>query len=174
MHLLSDEGLRWIQHRVGEEVNCAKLSAFELPWTNPHQLHDYAAASADLPPELPRRKTLELYVLRYTSSFTSLVFPVISKSLFMKTLDLAYGPRGVSGSASANACVYSFISLVGLFGFDDNLHGAIDSGFYASAAQRAIPHIVEEMTVDGLQSIMMLVSHFHVVILSMPYFPGHF
>ncbi|KAJ5981767.1 Transcription factor [Penicillium canescens] len=157
IHLLSDEGLRWIEHQVGEEVNRAKLSAFELPWTNPRRIHDYAAVSSDLPPELPRRKTVEVYVLRFTSSFTSLVFPVISKTLFMKTLDLAYGPRGVFGSTSANACVYSFISLVSLFGFDDNTHGAVDCGSYASTALRAVPHIIEEMTVDGLQSLMMLV-----------------
>ncbi|KAJ5817048.1 Transcription factor [Penicillium robsamsonii] len=104
-----------------------------------------------------------MYALRFTASFTSLVFPVISKSLFMKTLDLAYGPRGVFGHTSANACVCSFIALVNLFGFDDNMHGPVNFGSYASAAQKAVPHIIQEMTVDGLQSLVMLaIVEYHV------------
>ncbi|KAJ5962518.1 hypothetical protein N7501_007459 [Penicillium viridicatum] len=157
IYLLSDEGLRWIQRQAGEEVNCSKLSAFELPWANPHRLHDCTTVSGDIIPEIPRREILEMYVIRYTSSFTSLVFPVISKSLFMKTLDLVYGPRCVFGHTSANACVYSFIALMNLFGFDDNTHGAVYCGSYASAVQRAVPYIIEEMTVDGLQSLIILI-----------------
>jgi hypothetical protein len=165
IHLLSEQGLRWIQHQAGEEVNYAKLSASELPWANPHRLHDYATVSGDITPELPRREILDMYVLRFTSSFMSLVFPVISKSLFMKTLDLAYGPRGVFGHTSADACVYSCIALVNLFGFDDNIHGPVNCGSYASAAQKAVPHIIQEMTIDGLQSLVMLVSELLSVIL---------
>ncbi|KAI9926201.1 hypothetical protein MW887_004664 [Aspergillus wentii] len=157
IHLLSDEGIEWIEHQVGDKVNCAKLNALELPWTCPRLLHDDATILSDSVTKLPCREIVELYVSRYTSSFQSLVFPVISKSIFTKTLDLAYGPPGVFGYASARACVWSFLSLVGMFGFDINTYGAVDCGSYISEARGLLPSIIHEMTVDGLQSLVMLV-----------------
>jgi hypothetical protein len=62
-----------------------------------------------------------------------------------------------AGSASAKSCVYAFLSLVSLFGLDDNIHGAMDCQSYASAAQSFVIPVIEEMTVDGLQSLIMLV-----------------
>ncbi|KAJ5090706.1 hypothetical protein N7532_009390 [Penicillium argentinense] len=155
--LLSDEGRRWIEGQVGEEVSRERLSALELPWTNPRRLYEDVTMPSNCAPDQPRRSILEMYVMRYTSSFQSLVFPVISKSLFTKTLDLAYGPFHVFGYASAKSCAYSFLSLITLFGFDDDdAQRAVDCGSYASAAQRLVPHIIQEMTVDGLQSLIML------------------
>ncbi|OJJ37887.1 hypothetical protein ASPWEDRAFT_50899 [Aspergillus wentii DTO 134E9] len=109
-------------------------------------------------PDLPSQNILEMYVMRYTSAFQSLVCPVISKSLFMETLDLAYGPFHVFGYTSAKSCVYAFLSLVTLFGFDDDAYQAVDCGSYTSAAHRLVPDIIQEMTVDGLQSLIMLTS----------------
>lgn len=119
---------------------------------------DDAIISPSTSIELPCRSIVELYLMRFISSFQSLVFPVISKSLFMGTLDLAYGSREVFGHASAKACVYSLLSLVSLFGLDINEHGVVDCGSYVSEAQRLVPHIIQEMTDDGLQSLIMLVS----------------
>lgn len=158
IRLLSDEGVEWIEHQTGVKVNRAELSAFELPWANPRRLHGDAIDSTSTLIELPRRNIVELYLMRYISSFQNLVFPVISKSLFMGTLDLAYGLREVFGYASAKACVYSLLSLVCLFGLDDNEHELLDCGAYVSEAQRLVPSMIQEMTVDGLQSLTMLVS----------------
>jgi hypothetical protein len=161
IHLLSDEGRRWIERQVGEKVSHEKLYALELPWMNPSRLNeDTTMSSFDYAPDLPSRKIVHMYVVRYTSSFQSLVFPVIGRSLFSKTLDLAYGPRHAFGHASAKACVYSFLSFVTLFGFDDDVHGAAGWSSYASASQILIPHIIQETTVDGVQSLLMLVSWF--------------
>jgi len=96
----------------------------------------------------------------YCSSLHIPVFPVISKSLFIITLDLAYGLPEAIGSASARSCVYAFLSVVTQFGFDDNMHGAMDCGSYASAAQSYMAQITQEMTLDGLQSLIMLVRYF--------------
>lgn len=158
IHLLSDEGFEWIEHQVGEKVDRAKLSAFELPWTCPRRLLNDDTMLAGSLIELPRRELVELYVQRYTSSFQSLVFPVISKTMFVKTLDHAYGPPEVFGHASSKACVWSLLSLVTLFGLDTGEHGDSDCGWYILEAQRLMPRIIQEMTVDGLQSLMMLVS----------------
>lgn len=158
IHLLSDEDFEWIEHQIGERVNRAEFSALEFPQPNPRRLGDGAIDSISTPIELPHRNIVELYLMRYTSSFQSLVFPVISKSLFMRTLDLAYGLPEVFGYASAKACVYSLLSLVSLFGFNINEHGVLDLGSYVSEAQRLVPLVIQEMTADGLQSLIMLVS----------------
>ena len=93
----------------------------------------------------------------YCSSPHILVFPVISKSLFTRTLDLAYGSERAFGSDSAKSCVYAFLSVVTLFGYDDNIRGTMDCGSFASAARKFVAQITEEMTLDGLQSLIMLV-----------------
>ena len=159
--LFSDKGLDWIEERTGEQVNRAELSSFGISWTNLGRLRDEttdgispSARSIDL----PHRDSAERDLMRYTSSFQSLVFPVISKTLFKGTLDLAYGSSDVFGYASAKACVYTLISLVSLVGMDMNNHEVLDFGSYVSGAQRLVPRITQEMTVDGLQSLIMLVS----------------
>ncbi|CAG7970150.1 unnamed protein product [Penicillium salamii] len=154
--LLSAEGFRWIEAQVGEKIEEAKLNTFDLPWTCPRRLQEDNAITAGSVTELPRRQVVELYVRRYVSSFQTLVFPVISKSLFVQTLDLAYGPPELFGYASARACVWSFLSLVTLFGLDTNVSGTVDCGFSILEAQKLLPRLIQEMTVDGIQSLLML------------------
>lgn len=147
--LFSDAGRKWIESRTGEKVN---LETLELPWANTYRLYTESSI-----PVLPNRLIVESYAEMYCSSLHIPVFPVISKSLFTRTLNLAYGPAHVAGSASAKSCIYAFLSVVTQFGFDDNMHGAMDCGSYASAAQSFMARITQEMTLDGLQSLIMLV-----------------
>lgn len=156
-HIFSDEGQRWIESRVGESIDFDKLFSLELHWLKP--LRSYTDPEGfPLPlPELPSRPNVERYVQVYGSSFQSLVFPVISRSMFGETLDLAYSPVCPSGSASAKSCVYALLSIIYLFGFDDAIHGAMDCQSYGSAAQSFVTPVIEEMTIDGLQSLIMLV-----------------
>lgn len=156
MHLLSDEGQRWIESRTGENVRFEELCALDLPWANTRRLYMETLNAGSIH-ELPSRCSVESHVKQYFSSFQSLVFPVISKSLFEKTLDLAYGPRSSFGSASARSCVYAFLAVVNLFEIGDNLQEAMDCGYFASAAQTFTVQITQEMTVDGLQAVIMLV-----------------
>lgn len=157
MHLSSDEGRRWIESRTGEKVDFKKLCALELPWANTLRLYMEATSQSQPTPELPSRVIVDRYAGLYCSSFLGLVFPVISKSLLTKTLDLAYGPRRFFGADSARSCVYAFLSVVALFGFGESMHGAMDCGSYASSAQSYMAQITQEMTLCGLQSLIMLV-----------------
>ena len=150
----SDAGRRWIESRTGENVDLEALCALELPWANTYRFYTESSG-----PELPSRLVVEKYVEMYCSSLHIPVFPVISKSLFPRTLDLAYGTPQIIGSASARSCVYAFFSVVTQFGFDDNVHGATDCGSYASTAQSSMAQITQEMTLDGLQSLIMLVRY---------------
>ncbi|KAE8139517.1 hypothetical protein BDV38DRAFT_280872 [Aspergillus pseudotamarii] len=156
MHLLSDDGQRWIESRTGETVRFEELCALDLPWANTRRLYMETLNSGSIH-ELPSRCSVEGHVKQYFSSFQSLVFPVISKSLFEKTLDLAYGPRSSFGSASARSCVYAFLAVVNLFEIGDNLQEAMDCGYFASAAQTFMVQVTQEMTVDGLQAVIMLI-----------------
>lgn len=157
MRLSSDEGRRWIESRTGQKVDLDKLCALELPWANTRRLYIESTSQSQPTPELPSRVIVDRYVGLYCSSFLGLVFPVISKSLFTKTLDLAYGLRHDFGADSARSCVYAFLSVVALFGFDESMHGAMDCGSYASSAQSYMAQIIQEMTLGGLQSLIMLV-----------------
>ena len=150
--LFSDAGQKWIEFRTGEAVNLETLCAPEPPWANKHRLYTECSI-----PKLPSRIIVDKYAEMYCSSPHILVFPVISKSLFTRTLDLAYGSEHSFGSDSAKSCVYAFLSVVTQFGYDDDIHGTMDCGAYASAARRFVAQITEEMTLNGLQSLIMLV-----------------
>ncbi|GKZ37796.1 hypothetical protein AbraIFM66950_009555 [Aspergillus brasiliensis] len=122
----------------------------QLPWA---KLAPIKLSSAI--PQLPPRPTMEQYVDRYCSAYQAMVFPVISKSLFTETLDLAYGPPS-HGSDSAKCCVYAFLSVVTIFGFVNRLGDMLDCETYASAAQSFMVPIISEMTINGLQALILL------------------
>lgn len=153
-HVFSDEGQKWVKSQTGERINFDKLFSREVPWLKP--LRSVTDSAATLP-ELPSRAALERYIQVYCSSFQSVVFPVLSRWNIGNTISLAYNPAQSFGSASAKSCIYSFLSLVSLFGFDDSIHGAMDCRSFASAAQSFMTPVIQEMTVDGLQSLIMLV-----------------
>ncbi|RAK78075.1 fungal specific transcription factor domain-containing protein [Aspergillus fijiensis CBS 313.89] len=130
-----------------------KLSTLELPWARVGPVRDSSAV-----PKLPARPMVERSVASYCSSYQSLVFPVISKSLFAKTLHLAYGPH-CYGSDSAKSCIYALLSVVAIFGLENDLGDALDCEAYAIASQSFTVPIINEMTMDGLQALVMLTQH---------------
>ncbi|KAL4866369.1 hypothetical protein BDV12DRAFT_187444 [Aspergillus spectabilis] len=155
-HLSSEETRKWIESCTGEAIDFEKLYAIELPWANTSRLLIEPSLQSCPVLELPSRFIVEKYVRLWCTSFESLAFPVVSKWLFTETLDLAYKPHHCFGSDSAKSCVYSFLSLVALFGIDDNLHGAVHCGSYASAAHCLVAQITQEMTLSGLESLRLL------------------
>lgn len=158
--IFSDQGRRWIESQVGEKVNFDRLLSLELHGLEPPSSHTNPESSFLRCPELPDRTSVEKYIKVYSSSFPSRVFPVISQSMFGKTLDLAYNPLQVAGSASAKSCVYAFLSHISLFGFENTTHGSsMDCRTYASMVYSFTTAVIQESTVDGLQSLIMLVSN---------------
>ncbi|CEN60033.1 hypothetical protein ASPCAL02474 [Aspergillus calidoustus] len=152
-HMFSSR--EWIEARTGESINFENIYTMELPWANTSRIHDSSGTRSEF--KLPSRSIVEGYARLWCTSFEGLVFPVISKWLFTETLDLAYGPGQVFGWGSARACIYSFLALVTLFELGDNLHGAMDCGSYALAAQNLMPKITQEMTPSGLEALVMLI-----------------
>lgn len=156
-HIFSDEGQKWIESQVGEIVDFNKLFALESQLLKPLDFFMEPVASPSPLPAFPARATIWQYILVYSSSFQSLVFPVVSRPILEKTLDLAYSPVPSSGSASAKSCIYAFLAVVSLFGFEDRTHDAMDYRSYALAAQTFMTPVMQEITIDGLQSLIMLV-----------------
>lgn len=94
----------------------------------------------------------------YCSSLQYLVFPILSKCLFVKTLDLAYQQRDSPSAASAWSCVYSFLAMTSILRVEQESSTTMASETYASAAASFIPQVTQEMTGDGLQMLVTLVS----------------
>lgn len=145
------------------EMDLDSLDKFGLPWQysrpqNPHMINQISNGNA----KLPSRPTMERYARRWFSSVHFLVFPVISLDLFERTLDLVYGSRDVkdyTGSVSAKAALYAFLSIVTIIGFTKQGTSHGPSGeFYAAKAQSYLVDIVQESTMDGLQALTSLVS----------------
>ncbi|KAJ5561708.1 hypothetical protein N7461_000469, partial [Penicillium sp. DV-2018c] len=157
--LMSEEGQRWIESRACAKMAPNVLRAFRLPWQNAGGLPIQNLRYLDAVFELPPRSLIEKLVAVYCSSFQCLAFPVISRSLFAKTLDLAYGQCGIHGFVSARTCIYAFMALVRLFGFDDELPEEISWLQYANEAERLLPSVIQEMTSDGLQTLVMLTQY---------------
>lgn len=157
--LFSDKGQAWIESRTGSCMTPQTLCSFGRQWHNPRRLYmdsDAAAANAQ-PCELPPRSTVERYAAAYCSSFVCLVFPVLSKSLFVNTLDLAYQSRDSPSVTSARSCVYSFLAIISILRFEDESVETMACESYATAAASFIPQATQEMTGDGLQAFVTLV-----------------
>ncbi|KAL7816025.1 hypothetical protein V8C44DRAFT_323740 [Trichoderma aethiopicum] len=154
--LFSERGRAWIESRTGSCMTPQTLCSFGRQWHNPRRLyHDHETAAFNGQPcELPPRATVERYVTVYCSSIVCLVFPVLSKCLFGRTLDLAYQPNDSSSATSARACVYSFLALISILKTEDDSITTIACESYVAAATWLIPQVTQETTGDGLQMLV--------------------
>ncbi|KAM0265331.1 hypothetical protein ACHAQJ_000171 [Trichoderma viride] len=155
--LFSDQGQAWIESRTGSCMTPQTLCAFGRQWYNPRRLYqDADTTSSTQPCELPPRPTVEKYATNYLSAYQCLVFPILSKHLFIKTLDLAYQPLNSPSAASARSCVYAFLALYSILPYEQDSSAAMAPESYAAAAASFIPQATQEMTGDGLQMLVTL------------------
>ncbi|KAJ4865417.1 fungal specific transcription factor domain-containing protein [Trichoderma breve] len=156
--LFSEKGQTWIESRTGSRMTPQTLCSFGRQWHSPRRLYldsNTIAASAQ-PCELPQRSTLERYAAAYCSSTICLIFPVLSEGLFVKTLDLAYSSPDSPSVVSARACVYSFLAVASILHIEDDSAAKMSSESYLAAARSLIPQVTQEMTGDGLQTLVTL------------------
>lgn len=145
------------------EMDLDSLGKFGLPWQYSRpQKSEIINHISNGTAKLPSRSAMEKYARTWCSSIHFLVFPVISLDLFQRTLDLVYGSRDIkdySGSASAKAALYAFLSIVTIIEFtkEDAPHGP-SCEFYAAKAQSYLVDIIQESTMEGLQALTTLVS----------------
>ncbi|EGR49738.1 uncharacterized protein TRIREDRAFT_59760, partial [Trichoderma reesei QM6a] len=154
--LFSERGRAWIESRTGSCMTPRTLCSFGRQWHNPRRLYlDLDTAMNDKRPcELPPRATVERHAATYCSSFVCLVFPVLSKCLFSRTLCSAYQSHNSHSAASSRACVYSFLALISILRFEDGSTATMACESYVAAATSMIPQVMQDMTGDGLQTVV--------------------
>ncbi|KAJ9399508.1 transcriptional regulator family: Fungal Specific TF [Paecilomyces variotii] len=157
------EGQKWVRARTGQRVDFDKLCTLGPPWQNQRNLGSDAVlmnlqSSSSL--ELPDRKTVEEYVDVYNSTIFRLVFPVVNTTLFTETLNTAYGHGHANQyyqSASAKACIYSFLAFCSVLNIRGPAYPAVDSEGFALKAQCLLPQLLREpVSSDGLQTAVMM------------------
>lgn len=111
--------------------------------------------------DLPDRAVVEEYVSAYRASIIRAVFPFIDLVLFKETLRTAYEPPGTIppyGILSAKATVLAFLSFVQIFNLDTQTPLQMDAEACAAQSQSVAPQLLPELTLDCLQTNIMLVS----------------
>ncbi|QGA14969.1 hypothetical protein EYB26_002625 [Talaromyces marneffei] len=144
------------------EMDLDSLGKFALPWQYSRpQKSEIINHISNGDAKLPNRSTMEKYARAWCSSIHFLVFPMISLDFFQRTLDLVYGSRDIkdyTGSASAKAALYAFLSIITIIEFtkDDAPHGP-SCEFFVAKAQSYLVDIIQESTIDGLQTLTIVI-----------------
>ncbi|KAK3373029.1 fungal-specific transcription factor domain-containing protein [Lasiosphaeria ovina] len=140
------------------------------PWS--WEAHDRAHLSLDArsksiqpPPidlSLPDRSVTEGFVAFFKTSHLRLVFPFINFSLFQHTIDVAYTPwNGWAPSSpepvAAKACVFAFLAIMSLLGCP--MKESIDGDEFALKAHQLQPVLLQQFSMTGLQTALMLSTH---------------
>lgn len=158
----SSEAQDWIQSRTGENAAFSTLFASGPPWQKVHAIHaSFLAGNVPANFDLPDRKAVQEYISLYCSSPFKLIFPFIDTVLFQRTLDLAYEPWDGPPSLrpiTAKACVFAFCSVLSSLNEAEGTAPAIDGDDCAVKAQYLLPQILQDTTLPGLQTILMIVS----------------
>lgn len=151
--------------KTGQLAAFDKICAFGPPWQNHRR--PITSQTSSLPTQshsstdLPDRALVEEYVSAYSDSIVRRVFPFIDPVLFEETLKTAYEPPpetlSPSGVASAKAAVLAFLSFVQIFGLDGETPLPMDAEACAAKSHWFAPQRVQELTLDSLQTTIMLV-----------------
>jgi hypothetical protein len=160
--LFSPKDQQWIRSRTGSTISSNLIDKYRLPYlcsTRPPLANDNHKIL-----KLPDRQIVEELAARFCSSTQSLVFPLLSLQRFTTiTLPLAYASVHKRHVTSAKCCAYGVLIMSDIFGLDPGDTMADISCWcqrYALEIEGSMPTILREMRVDGLESLMMLVSSF--------------
>lgn len=160
--LFSPQGQQWIRNRTSSTFSSNIIDKYRLPdlcSTRPPLANDNHKIL-----RLPDRQVVEDLAARFYSSAQSLVFPLLSLHRFRTTtLPLAYseGAGRKRHTISAKCCAYGVLIMSDIFGLDSGDEMADISCWcqrYALEIEASIPTLLREMRVDGLESLLMLVS----------------
>jgi hypothetical protein len=102
-----------------------------------------------------------------------LIFPVVDYALFQETIDAAYEVGDSMSSlkqTTAKVCVLAFLSMVGLFYSRLSFLPPVDWDACYHTAHSSLSSILDEATVENLQTALMLVSFYRWY----SYLAGHY
>lgn len=159
LSLLSERGRRYICSKTGQDrdfrssgvthprssllgLTCLQIPVDQGLWRLPLEEH--------------LRKLSEAF---FSSPF-QLVFPILDRALFNRTIELAYEPvNGITIShASSKACVLAAYSMFCRLNGSQEMVSSGDGDMYATKAQCILAHIPGEISLTSLETVIMLVS----------------
>lgn len=156
MPILSERGRVWIASKTDQATGLERHHIFgstpgpflPKPFGKLNELNQ-------LPDQDVTRQVLECFL----QSHTWLLFPVIDRILFEKTISMAYHDnRGPMPSwVSAAACILCLHSMSSRLRGVRALETSVDDAQYADVVQTFLPSLTGEATIESLQAVLMLV-----------------
>ena len=114
--------------------------------------------------DLPDRCAVEQCAVDFYTSFQRCVFPVIDLSLFKATIELAYSQsitEARSEQVAARCCVLSLLCTASLFELNDKVYSEYSIDSCVKKIQPFYHLFISRPTIDGLQTLIFLVSNCH-------------
>ncbi|KAK2685239.1 hypothetical protein QWA68_015961 [Fusarium oxysporum] len=155
------EDEEWIYSRTGEQADFRKLTTSLMRQRTqlPAPLHMSLQEATDRLCVLPSRGIAKAFLDAFHQSTFRLAFPVVDYTLFQETVATAYEVSDMLPSPkqfTAKIGVLAFLSMVGVFHDKLSFLPPMDWDAYYDAARSFLPHILDEATVENLQTALML------------------
>ncbi|CAI7635341.1 unnamed protein product [Penicillium pancosmium] len=153
------EAREFVRSVLGRSVNLEALFRPSTPWKC--RIPRYMSQEMPIQSftELADVRIVNDHVAAYCSSPVRFILPIIDRTLFENTINLAFSTplANASGVSSAKACVWAFLCLSSIWNFPVAHRLQIDATVLAMEVERYIPRILQEETIDGLQALLMLI-----------------
>ncbi|RAL00694.1 uncharacterized protein BO80DRAFT_455602 [Aspergillus ibericus CBS 121593] len=149
----SSTGRQWIKARTGQEVNLAYMS----PW--PSTSSQMTSTGVPHSVALPEKATVIHLLDEWKQSVFSKLFPFVDRELLESTIKAAYHDETTvssPGADSARACIHAFTAVC-LSSSIPHGHQVMHAEDHVLAAYKLLPGLLlESVTLDGLQTVLML------------------
>ncbi|TLS26421.1 hypothetical protein PpBr36_04248 [Pyricularia pennisetigena] len=152
--MFSPSGLGWIESRTGQNCSFPALDAQD----NPSPLCSLTGANTLLSTiQLPAQEVVEEQLATYYNSPIWLVYPVVDRSNFSRTIAAAYQPQGqldASYQDEARMCVLSFLCMSSVFIPSPGLT-PVTTEPYALQVQNGLPQMLVGSSIHLVQICLM-------------------
>jgi hypothetical protein len=154
----SEAGRQWISTRTGQSATQVEFS-IPIKISSPFSAlqPSFSQEACELPDKDSTREILDVF---FRSSFR-LGFPVLDKVLFETTMETAYEPMDrmlfSSTQISARACVLSALSIASRLNASRQIPLSMDADMCAAKAYCLLMHITGDMSLETLQTALILV-----------------
>lgn len=110
--------------------------------------------------ELPAEERLRKLAAAFFASPFQLAFPILDRTLFNITIEMAYGPVNdiTPSHASSIACVLAAFSMFCRLNSPEEMAPNGESDIYAAKAQCILAHMPGDISLTSLETVLMLVS----------------
>ncbi|KAL3293856.1 fungal specific transcription factor, partial [Colletotrichum asianum] len=159
IHAFSEEGRQWISSRTGQAVDLRKLRLFTSNYAPSTSFSSAFLGVSSLPDKQVMRELASSFLM--SPLWPS--FPVIDRSSFDQTLDIAYGmsddrPNSPTQLA-ALASVLSILSLMSHCKDLGNGYSGIDANDCANKARQLLTSLTGHYSVTILECLLALYTH---------------